>query len=79
MYTPVRPSLKWDVRGYSLHDMLARRVAIAMGTAYDGFGGQFLNLPPKVLVIPRKRWLHPNMTEKLFTWTLSIKQTKNNF
>ena len=35
-------------------------------------------LPPKVLVIPRKRWLHPNMTEKLFTGTLSIKpnQTK---
>ena len=29
--------------------------------------------PPKVLVIPRKRWLCPNMTEKL----LSIKQTKN--
>ena len=36
-------------------------------------------LPPKkVLVIPRKRWLIPNMTEKLFTGTLSIKpnQTK---
>ena len=32
-------------------------------------------LPPqkKVLVIPRKRWLRPNMTEKLFTGTLSIK------
>ena len=31
-------------------------------------------LPPKkVLVIPRKRWLHPNMTEELFTGTLSIK------
>ena len=28
--------------------------------------------PTKVLVIPRKRWLHPNMTEKLFG-TLSIK------
>ena len=24
-------------------------------------------LLPKVLVIPRKRWLRPNMTEKLFT------------
>ena len=34
--------------------------------------------PPKVLVIPRKRWLRPNMNEKLFTRTLSIKpnQTK---
>ena len=30
-------------------------------------------LPPKVLVIPRKRWLRPNMTEKLFTGMLSIK------
>ena len=33
-------------------------------------------LPPKVLVIPRKLWLSPDMTEKLFTGTLSIKQTK---
>ena len=30
--------------------------------------------PQKVLVIPRKRWLRPNMTEKLFTWTLRINQ-----
>ena len=37
-------------------------------------------LPPKVhvLVIPRKRWLHPNMTEKLFTGTLSIKPNQNS-
>ena len=28
---------------------------------------------PKVLVIPRKRWPHPNMTVKLFTGTLRIK------
>ena len=28
----------------------------------------------KVLVIPRKRRLRPNMTEKLFTWTLRINQ-----
>ena len=34
-------------------------------------------LPPKVLVIPRKRWLYPNMTEKLFTGTLSIKPNQN--
>ena len=26
--------------------------------------------PQNVLVIPRKRWLCPNMTEKLFTWKL---------
>ena len=34
---------------------------------------------PTVLVKPRKRWLHPNMTEKLLTGTLSLntnKQTK---
>ena len=30
--------------------------------------------PQKVLVIPRKRWLRPNMTEKLFTGTLTINQ-----
>ena len=38
-------------------------------------------LPPQVLVIPRKRWLRPNMTENLFTRTLSIKpnqKTKSN-
>ena len=30
----------------------------------------------KVPVIPRKRWLRPNMTEKLFTVTLSISTSK---
>ena len=30
----------------------------------------------KVLVIPRKRWLHPDMTEKLFTGTLSKNENK---
>ena len=29
---------------------------------------------PKVLVIPRKQWLRPNLTEKLFTRTLRINQ-----
>ena len=32
----------------------------------------------KVLVIPRKRWLRPDMTEKLFTGTLSKNETKRN-
>ena len=27
---------------------------------------------PQVLVIPRKRWLRPDMTEKLLTWTLNL-------
>ena len=34
---------------------------------------------PKVLVIPRKQWLQPDITEKLLTGTLSLntnKQTK---
>ena len=31
---------------------------------------------PKVLVIPRKLWLHPNMTEKLLTGTLSLNTNK---
>ena len=30
--------------------------------------------PQKVLVIPRKQWLRPNMTEKLFIGTLRINQ-----
>ena len=30
--------------------------------------------PQKVLVIHRKRWLRPNMTEKLFIGTLTINQ-----
>ena len=33
--------------------------------------------PQKVLVIPRKRWLRPNMTEKVFTGTLRINQPTN--
>ena len=31
----------------------------------------------KELVIPRKRWLRPSMTEKLFTGALRINQTTN--
>ena len=32
----------------------------------------------KVLEIPRKRWLRPNMTEKLLTGTLSLNTNKQN-
>ena len=32
----------------------------------------------KVLVIPRKQWLHPDMTEKLLTWTLSLNTNNQN-
>ena len=34
--------------------------------------------PQKVLVIPRKQWLRPNMTEKLFTGTLRDNQPTNH-
>ena len=37
------------------------------------------HLLPKVLVIPRKRWLRPNMTEQLFPGTLRINQPTNQF
>ena len=33
---------------------------------------------PTVLVKPRKRWLRPDMTEKLLTWTLSLNTKKQN-
>ena len=33
---------------------------------------------PKVLVIPRKRCLHPNMTEKLLTGKLNLNTNKQN-
>ena len=39
----------------------------ARGQGFDPHSG----ISQKVLVIPRKRWLCPNMTEKLFTGTLS--------
>ena len=31
---------------------------------------------PKVLVIPRKGWFHPDMTEKLLTGTLNLNTNK---
>ena len=33
--------------------------------------------PQKVLVIPSKRWLRPDMTEKVLTGTLSKKRNEN--
>ena len=35
------------------------------------------HLLPTVLVKPRKRWLRPDITEKLLTWPLSLKATTN--
>ena len=52
------------------------------GPGFEPHSGQTMLCPwarhihsPKVLVIPRKWWLRPNMTEKLFTGTLKIKST----
>ena len=51
------------------------------GRGFEPHSGQTVLCPlarhiysPKVLVIPRKRWLRPNMTEKVFTGTLRINQ-----
>ena len=48
----------------------------ARGRGFDPHSGRRvvslskIHLPPKkVLVIPRKRWLRPDMTEKLLTGT----------
>ena len=54
------------------------------GRGFEPHSGQTVLCPwarhiysPKVLVIPRKRWLRPNMTEKLFTRTLRINEPTN--
>ena len=33
--------------------------------------------PPKVLIIPRKRWLRPDMTEKNVYWDVKPQQNQN--
>ena len=54
----------------------------ARGRGLDPYSGRRvvslskIHLPPKVLVIHRKRRLRPDMTEKLFTGTLSKNETK---
>ena len=54
----------------------------ARGWGFDTYLSHVVSLskdtftPRKVLVIPRKRWLHPDMTEKLFTGMLSLNKTK---
>ena len=57
----------------------------ARGMGFDTYLRRVVSLskdtftPRKVLAIPRKRWLRPDMTEKLLTGTLSINtnQTKD--
>ena len=54
----------------------------ARGRGFDTYLRRVVSLskdtftPRKVLVIPRKRWLRPDMTEKMFTGTLSLNKTK---
>ena len=54
----------------------------ARGRGFDSHSGRRvgslskIHLLPNVVVIPRKRWLRPDMTEKLFTGTLSKNETK---
>ena len=53
----------------------------ARGLRFETFPRRVLSLSktiysPKVLVIPRKRWLRPDMTEKLLTGTLSLNTNK---
>ena len=54
------------------------------GRGFEPHSGQTALCPlarhintPKLVVIPRKRWLRPNMTEKSFTGTLRINQPTN--
>ena len=37
-----------------------------------------IHLPPRVLVILRKRWLRPDMTEKNFNWDVKQKRNETN-
>ena len=53
-------------RGWGFTTYLRRVVSLSK----DAF------TPRKVMVIPRKRWLRPDMTEKLLTGTLSINTNK---
>ena len=53
-------------RGWGFNTYLRRVVFLSKDTF----------TPQKVLVIPRKRWLPPDMTEKLLTGMLSINTNK---
>ena len=64
------------------------RASDSGGLGFDPFSGRRVAVlcpwarhiySPKVLVIPRKRWLRPDMTEKLFTGTLNKKRIENKF
>ena len=56
----------------------------ARGRGFDTYLRRIVSLskdtftPRKVLVLPRKRWLRPDMTEKLFTETLSLNKSESS-
>ena len=57
----------------------------ARGRGFDTYFRRVVSLskdtftPRKGLVIPRKRWLRPDMIEKMFTGMLSHNKTKPNY
>ena len=65
---PSGRALDSRARGWGLFTYLRRVVSLRKDTF----------TPQKVLGIPRKRWLRPDMTEKLFTGMLSLNKTKTN-
>ena len=58
--------------GYLRFRIQRARVRAPLGSPCSVLSKTYLPTP-KVLVITRKRWLRPKMTEKLFTVTFSIK------
>ena len=57
---------RWERSGFETY---LRRVESLSKTLYS----------PKVLVMPRKLWLCPDMTDKLLTGTFSLNTNKQNF
>ena len=74
---PVTWGVRWPsgrasdsgARGLGFDTYLRRVVSLSKDT---------FTLRKVTLVIPRKRWLRPDMIEKLFTGTLSLNKTKPN-
>ena len=85
MTTRVRSSIylsalfrKWENRLNSYYDGLSSLGSIAIFSIPFYLGKHIIS--PEYWLIPRKRWLHPGMTEKLLTGTLKPqnKQFRNN-
>ena len=77
IFKPKDPCILWpsgiasdsEVRGRGFDPHSGRRV-VSLGK---------INLPSKkVLVIPRKRWLRPDMTEKIVDWDVKPQPKQTN-